>query len=324
MDNKDRQLAGVNSTFPPDAPQGRKKQPLTSRAYLPASVSERAYTLTVFADMLKIHGASYGQPVRTQEQIGGMRGVIRGFSKQSRKRMIEFIASVRYSGQLFFLTLTYPDMFSLDPAQWERDFDTFRKRFQRACPTWRGLWRIEQQERKSGIMKGTVAPHFHILIFTHYAEMTPDLEFRAEQFQSWALSAWYDIVHSGDIKHSRHGAHVALVRSRKHAYMYVSKYIAKTTDDTDAIGKRWGHIGQFNCDSSIEIVISQEEYIQLRRIIKRWLKGTGRKFWKRFGRLSCLMGCTVFGLGDGLTENEFNPEAAWISFLAAAKLHSRF
>lgn len=323
MDNKDDDTTAGNTTPAVASRQGAYRPSLTSHAYLPAGTTANLYNLTIFSDMLKIKGKDYGDPTYRLHQIGGKRGVVKGFSKASRKRMIEFIASVRYSGQLVFLTLTYPDMFPLEPLEWERHFDTFRKRFQRACPDWRGLWRIELQTRKSGIMAGKTAPHFHILIFTHYTEKLPDLEDRIEQFQQWALRAWYAIVHSGDVKHATHGAHASLVRSRKHAYMYVSKYLAKTTDEYDAIGRRWGHIGAFNCEPSVETTLSQEEYIQLRRIIKRWMKAHKRKFWRRFGRSSCLMGCTVFGLGDGMDETAFNPDATWIIFLNAAKQHSR-
>lgn len=278
--------------------------------------------LSVYADMLRIHSPTQ-KKLTNYPPEPPKRGKVRGFSRDSRKRLIEFMARVRYSGSLFFVTLTYPDVFPVDdPETWRRHFENFRDRFERKFPNYRGIWRIEFQDRKSGDFKGQIAPHFHIMVFT---TIDPDEQRQnalADTMYGELAPMWHEITESYDPNHLQHGVHVAPVRSRKHAYAYVSKYVAKLDNDSYEFGRRWGRIGRFNTEPSLEVVLNREEYFQLKRIVKRWLKGRNRKYWKQFARQNCAFGCTVFGLGDGQTDEDFNDMANWIQFLHAAKVHA--
>jgi len=108
-----------------------------------------------------------------------------------------------------------------------------------------------------------------------------------------------------------HGADVAPVKSRKHAYHYVSKYVAKESGDVLEIGRRWGRIGDFDTAGSIEVALTFDEYVIFRRLVRRWMKGRGGKYHRRFAKQSPSKGCTVFGIGD-------EAQAGWFAFIFEA------
>jgi len=232
---------------------------------------------------------------------------VKGLSRAARKRMIEFMSTVRYSGSLLFTTITYPDLFPPGSWNWHRHFEALRDRFETHYANWRGLWRLELVSRKSGIMKGSTAPHWHILIFVEKRE--PDeLDALAAAVQAQMSQWWYEIVKSGDAAHLEHGVNIRPVRSRKHAYAYVSKYIAKSGDDKLEIGRRWGRIGKFDNSESIKVSLSQDEILILRRLVRRWMKGRGGKYHRRFARQSPTKGFAVFGMGD-------EADVDWMAFV---------
>jgi len=280
--------------------------------------------LEVFADMIKVsmpddrngvkpRGRSGGASVFHKPEFpfggviglnlncrpGGTRSSIAGFSRASRKRMIEFMARVRHNGSMLFLTMTYDDLSLVrDDLDLKAEFEAFRRRFERAFPTWAALWRIELQTRKSGIHEGKQVPHYHLLVFTEEKYEDAYLKTIAESFQSWGAVAWQEITTSFDPAHLVYGFHVTPVRSRKHAYSYVSKYVGKEAHDHFEIGRRWGRIGTFEIAASETFVLDDQEHIALRRLIKRWLKNKNPQFARRFSRMSASAGFSVLGLGD--------------------------
>lgn len=101
----------------------------------------------------------------------GKRGVCKGFSFGSRRRMLNLLNSVSVASKFpWFVTLTVPDDVFLDSVSefakvakiWK---DNFTKRLQRVCPTAAGFWRIEWQARKSGRHEGKLFPHFHLMVW---------------------------------------------------------------------------------------------------------------------------------------------------------------
>ena len=256
--------------------------PLTSVAYFETGTETGSFELSVHADMLKIRAR---RPAGASQlnHTGGIRGRVSGLSKASRKRMIEFMSSVRHDGSLLFTTITYPDIFPLDSSAWHRHFEAFRDRFENHYAKHRALWRIELIDRKSGENTGVIAPHWHLLIFLPKLDRET-LEIEASLMQTEMRQWWYEIVNSGDEKHLLHGVDVAPVRSRKHAYAYVSKYIAKTSIDGLEVGRRWGRIGKFDNGESIKVSLRFDDILILRRLIKRWMRGNGKKYYRRFAR----------------------------------------
>ena len=291
------------------------------------------YEISIHADMVKLKALTLTNAHSQPPAVGGIRGEIVGFSRASRKRLIEFMASVRYDTQMIFATLTYPDNFPVDdPETWERHFEAFRRRFERAYPGWRCVYRKELQTRKSGEFKGMDAPHRHLIIFTDNEAGKTDVW--TEQFESygkpkdrtvsnlsigfetWALQAWSEIVDSPDERHASHGAFAVAVRNRRHAYSYISKYVAKEENDTHAIGRRWGKIGKFDNAPSRRGTLTRRQYAEFKRQVRKLLEARGssekkrdpQAFHNRMKRQKITQGCTVFGLGDGLLSGDTNED----------------
>lgn len=88
---------------------------------------------------------------------GGVRGEITGFSRASRKRLLELAARLDVSGVIRpkFITLTMRAI--VPPAVAKRWLDSWFKRLRRLCPAASAIWRLEFQKRGS--------PHFHLLVF---------------------------------------------------------------------------------------------------------------------------------------------------------------
>jgi hypothetical protein len=99
------------------------------------------------------------------------RGVCKGFSFGSRRRMLDRLNQVSVAADLpDFVTLTLPDnCFDDGVASFAKAakayLDTFLKRLRRACPSACGFWRIEWKARKSGDYVGKLFPHFHLLVW---------------------------------------------------------------------------------------------------------------------------------------------------------------
>jgi len=159
---------------------------------------------------------------------GGRRGGIKGFSRQSRRRLLEMIASVRRDADLpLFVTLTYPDKFpTVERAK--RDLKVFEQRLERKFPMVGYIWKLEPQLRG--------APHYHLLVWG------PDV---VELF-GWVVINWYEIAGDGDMNHFRFHSGllpgskpcVAKVRSWRGVWSYAAKYLGKTFEVADW-GKQW-------------------------------------------------------------------------------------
>lgn len=265
---------------------------------------EKPAKITVYADMITVKYPDYANGVIDRDRTfsgGGIRGNICGFSRASRKRMIEFMAKVRNYGDMYFVTMTYDDMSWLQKHDdHHSDFEAFRRRFERAFPNFRAIWRVEVKERLSGILKGNNVPHFHLLVFTNRRDSDEDKEANEQGLQAWGVGAWGEILHAENPSFTTYGFHVNQVRSRKHAYSYVSKYIAKMDEDGIEAGRRWGRIGQFDTTSSESLVLSDDEALEFKRMVRKWLKNRNKEFQRKLARTRNCTGYSIFGLGDTL------------------------
>jgi len=99
------------------------------------------------------------------------RGVCKGFSFGSRRRMLDRLNQVSVASDLpDFVTLTLPDnCFEDDVSKFAKiaklHLDVLVKRLRRACPSACGFWRIEWKARKTGAHEGKLFPHFHLLVW---------------------------------------------------------------------------------------------------------------------------------------------------------------
>jgi hypothetical protein len=99
------------------------------------------------------------------------RGVCKGFSFGSRRRMLDKLNQVSVGAEHpDFVTLTLPDDCFEDSVgafakTAKLHLDVLLKRLHRACPSACGFWRIEWKARKSGLHEGKLFPHFHLLLW---------------------------------------------------------------------------------------------------------------------------------------------------------------
>jgi len=209
-------------------------------------------------------------------QGGGLRGAVSGFSRQSRKRLLDLLNMVE-QGALssgLFLTLTYPDAFPEDPKRWKRDLDVFLKRMKREYPGAVAVWRLEWQPRLSGQNEGKVAPHFHII-----ALGIPRLSLR------WLSVSWYETVGSGDERHLAAGTQAQRIRHRRGIMYYASKYMGKVAESPDFwTGRVWGVVGRDLLPVVlVTFVLDWSQFYKVRRVLRGWLeRKRGKKSWCRF------------------------------------------
>lgn len=208
-------------------------------------------------------------PGMTGSDVGGIRGGVTEYSRQSRNRLLRLIGRTDKFQQPVFVTLTYPDVYSLDKARWKRDVDVFGKRLARKFKSSAFIWRIEFKERRTGTNAGTVMPHFHLLV---YGVSAVDL-------RKWVSEAWYQVCASGDKKHLGAGTSVERLKSWNGVISYVSKYIAKLDKfPADWAGRVWGVVGRQNMPwvPIVTIALGSETAIKMVRL--------GRKFCKMGGK----------------------------------------
>lgn len=275
-----------------------------------------SYQIAVYADVIQAQ-AMY--PPRQQKSQHHNKTKMHGFSDSSRHAMIEFLAKVERVPN-FFVTLTYSDDIA---EQWylnmRRDFEAFRKRMEYYYPDIQAMWRIEFVPRKSGRLYGRLIPHWHLLVWM--PESTPQA--RIDKIlegdgQLWR-NAWHEITHSSDPNHlAAFGCKVERIRSRKHAYAYCSKYLAKENEENVPAGRRWGRIGKFEFNTELETTLTTREYIHFKRLLAAYLKAEAHKrhkrqklnipypakplsyymsFYRSFKRQSIAVGCMVLGVG---------------------------
>lgn len=281
-----------------------------------SSSSGLRFTVNVHEDIVII-AKSDG---RTGEQVGGgRRGEVRGFSRQSRLRMLTAMAQARDLMWGHFLTLTFPD--SVVEAfgsvnEWgsyaKRSLDVFLKRVARKFPEAAGWWRMELMPRKSGVFAGEVVPHFHLLLFN----VAPD--FHIQALRTWLSRVWYEVVGSSDVKHLKAGTNVRVISSRRHMQNYASKYAAKSVDDDYAVGRRWGEFGEINKAAFVSVAVSSDDMKLLKRLLRNWLKSRGsRRFARSRSLNNSAAGCSLFGLGQNSIIFNFDFGPTILRMLAA-------
>lgn len=214
-----------------------------------------------------------------REQVGGGgRGTVYGFSKQSRRRLLQKIATLCQDAMPIFVTLTYPSDFPLDAAQWKKHFDKWCKRLHRKYPYAGLIWRLEPQKRG--------APHYHCLVY--------GLAMRLDgEIHSWFHTSWYECVGSGDLKHLRRGVDLRMCQGMAAVRKYVGKYLGKVQAATRIVsadgevldwmkvGRWWGVRYAPNLPWSSVVgghILSTRDAVKLMRYLRRYLHGQGVKY----------------------------------------------
>lgn len=279
-----------------DAKEYRFNQQLTLEKEAEKRSANRS-TIEIYADMIKIK-----TPTKNPIKGGGQREECKGFSSNSRRRLIQKMAQWNLNGLFaYFITLTYPRVYAADWKIWKRDLDVLFKRLERKYPELVGsCWRVEHQKRG--------APHYHLIAVS--SEVCKNLAvFRHQIAEMWAeiVADGYKMA-GGDMtayapekeKHLRAGTGVEVVQGRRQLMAYVSKYLAKV-DQANAPaewGRNWGfrNLGGELDFAPVEIVeLEYCEAVQLKRYIRRWLKSRGRVRYA--GMLNMRVSYSVLGLG---------------------------
>lgn len=204
---------------------------------------------------------------------GGKRSKITGFSKNSRRRLLETISRVRRDADLpLFVTLTYPAQYpTVERAK--RDLKIFIQRLERKFPGAGAIWKLEPQERG--------APHYHLLVWG-----VSELD-----LLGYTVNNWYEIAGDGDINHKKFhmgelkGSKpcVSQVRSWRGVWAYAAKYLGKTFEVANWgnlwTGRFWGVIQRNNIPMGtlITVNIEYKECCNIMRIQRRFMNMRKRK-----------------------------------------------
>lgn len=211
------------------------------------------------AGLLKAHRGG----MKDDQIGGGQRGVVKGFSDASRRRLLYTIRGIKLDADLpLFITLTYPKSFPNAHTS-KKHLDTFFKRFSRAFPGHGSIWKLEPQKRG--------APHYHILTWAC------DLE----AVSRFVPNAWFDIAGGDDINHLKwhmgmlNNQHcVQQVYNKNGVLRYASKYLGKTFEVTgwDKVGRYWGIINRNNIPFGelVKQEVTQKKAVEIIRYQKRF------------------------------------------------------
>lgn len=199
--------------------------------------------------------------VTSEPKEPGIRGKA-GFSAGSRRRLMRKLGMIKRSAIPVFVTLTYPAVYSSDPVRWKRDFDVFCKRLQRRFEKIALVWKLEFQKRG--------APHYHLMVWgADYANLL-----------AFCSSAWYQVVGSLDEKHFRAGVRVEKIRSIRGVFSYASKYLGKTEQVIQGVGRFWGVRGEENIPWAdlVQVAVTYPEAVKLIRFLRRAIHVKGHNY----------------------------------------------
>lgn len=233
--------------------------------------------LFIGANMIKVQ-------IPGKQTGGGERGVVAGFSAQSRKRLIELVNRWRELKNIAFVTLTYHD-WPDDWRIWKNHLNLFLKRLAYHYPDAVGIWRMEYQKRG--------APHFHLII----TNILPPID----DFRQFVTKAWAAIAHEDSEYNGLYATNVKRVFSRKRAVLYVCKYAAKLTDPDDENpehGRVWGKHGMID-ETFHEYEIDRQFARQLKRAAAMLMQQANNGYLSTFIQLPDYKGWSIFGVGDG-------------------------
>lgn len=184
------------------------------------------------------------------------RGPITGFSRDSRRRLLRLLSTVRTSKlpPARFLTLTWHRV----PDDWHAQALAFREYVRRRGGYY--FWRLEAQKRG--------APHLHYIVW-------------CEDWDSaHARETWHRIASEGSDAHLQYGFRDDELESYAQVFAYVSHYVASTKHAIPAemFGRRmWGASRDLpRTATGWSDQLSEAGYYALRRLASRLLRARAR------------------------------------------------
>ncbi len=204
---------------------------------------------------------------------GGARKAITEFTPRSRKNFLKKVLSLSTYPSVF-ITLTYPKHYPADCKEWKRHLDNFFRSFSRKFPDTWFFWKLEPQKRG--------APHYHLI-------GNLDVEINVHLLRRYVSELWYRTCGTGDLKHLHAGVQVDFIDdSVGKMRAYVCKYVGKAEtgyayEEWEHPGRFWGVLGRKKLPpvSYIIIDLNENEFLKVKRLVRRWLKslsGSSRKY----------------------------------------------
>jgi len=182
-----------------------------------------SWIANIQGDLVTVQCLRYRQVAKPESK----RGIIVGFTRASRFRLLKFIATVNWAEALpcLFITLTYPDAVVTTRTTLR---NKHRYLFHRSIEKALGvnvpmIWRVEWVARKSGVNKGIILPHIHLLLFG-----VPFLDVELIRHR-WSTT----IGHSDWCS-----VWVEACKTSKHAALYVAKYCGKVEAAIPSLDKQ--------------------------------------------------------------------------------------
>ena len=272
------------------------------------------------AGLIKVTKQGWHKIVAEGDSNQTKRGRIHGFSRASRRRMMQFLAKVCLDAGLpLFGTTTYPDIFPDEAEKFKRDLRTLIERIKRRFPKAGLLWRLEFQVRKSGVNAGKIAPHFHWLLWNvprkfvfkaetgkwakvsqgkdgiwhetvrffdgdKIATVVNPIHDDQDRFTEWLSRNWYDVAGTGDLRHYNAGTNVKLLTSKREVFFYVSKYMGKAEAEEGCAcpGRFWGVVNPKNIPMGKRkaILCTGKQAAQLMRFMRRYVSSVTQRKYR--------------------------------------------
>ena len=238
----------------------------------------------------------------------GGRGAITGFSRKSRRRMMEAMMKKSNYIRPLFLTLTYTDeSIGHFPAarDYKRDIDCLNKRLQHEYPGGGHIWRVEFMTRKSGALTGYRVPHYHLIV----DGVLDDIADLRKVFRDW----WHEIITDGYCYSPSPRVDVQTAKSKRHAMYYLSKYVAKETANNNIAdghqhnyfdGRHWAVSGNWQTTVVKTVKLTRQEFIDFRRLCCRWLKSRGSAYARGLAKSRSYQGFSIYGLGIDVSDGD--------------------
>lgn len=240
-----------------------------STAHIPPQLTEWSSSKFVYYEnggLIKAKKSGWKIP----QKGGGPRGSVRLFSRQSKKRLMDFMGKLDSRQVPILVTLTYPAEFSHSSRDWKNDLEKFHKRLARKFDQVSMMWKLEPQKRG--------APHFHLFLWgVSYRDL-----------KKITACFWYEVVGSGDEKHLKAGTRVEKIRDWRGARSYASKYLGKLLLENDLQEIGWDHPGRFwgvkgrkflpMAIKNIIAHVGDKAIIQMMRYMRRYARLKGRSY----------------------------------------------
>ena len=221
------------------------------------------------------------QPHRTSK-----RGRISDFTRRSRFRLFALLAKISGNPkfQPIFVTLTYHYGHINAPQSTKSQLHNFLVQLRNYDPDFQYIWRVELQKRG--------APHYHMIIFPSSScgsSGTPAYQLEISRI-------WHSIADPNSRRHKDFGCKIKVITSYKMACAYVSKYVAKVSNDIpdDHQGKHWANSMNVPIEVCSTIELNEQGSRHAIEKIRRWLLKHGKDKQAQYEYLNVYREQTVF------------------------------